>query len=65
MVPATVEDLLAVAVSLGVLSEETPMLLAVLDNEIGAGESWEPTLDWVEDAVVLDSVCLTGHPDTA
>lgn len=37
------------------------MLLAGLDDEIGAGASWEPTLDRVEDGVVFDSACRPGH----
>lgn len=64
MVPMTVGDMLKVPTSLAVLPEETSTLLAGRVDGTGAGESWEPTVDRVEEAAVLDNACRPGHSDT-
>ena len=64
MAPTPVDDILEVPAALEVLPEEASIPLAGRVDEMGSGESWEPIVDSVEDAVVLGSVCCHGHLDT-
>lgn len=63
-VDVPVQDNFEVLASLGVLREETSVLLDDRVDEIGADESWEPGVDGLKDEAVVDRDCGPGHSDT-
>lgn len=62
--PAAVEEILKVPGSREVIPEESYTLLTGRLDSMGAGVSWEPTVDQVDDATVLGRACRPGHSCT-
>lgn len=62
--PAAVEKMLKVPGPREVIPKESYTLLTGRLDSMGAGVSWEPTVDQVDDAVVLGGACRPGHSYT-